>query len=103
MASASPWKLGPRFEIFGFDDRAADAIRALGSPGFFTPRLYERIAAAASLNWNPQRPLHVDVTGTVGPQRIFGFDSLGAPPAVFHNVGSLGVQLGYDLSAASRP
>lgn len=88
---------GPRFEVFGFDDDAADMIRALGSSGFFTPRLYERIAAAANLNWNPQPPIHVDVSGTVGPQRIFGFASLGAPPAVFCNVGSLGVQFGYDV------
>ncbi len=88
---------GVRYEVFSFDDSAAQAALAAQSTGFFAPRLYERISWTGHLRGEPSRYLEIDLNGTVGPQRVFGFTALDAPPAEFRNTGTVGTQLTFKL------
>jgi Flp pilus assembly protein TadD len=88
---------GVRYEIFSFDDSAARAVVAAQSTGFFTPRVYERIAWTGHLRAQPTRYLDIDLNGTLGPQRVFGFQALNPPPAEFRNTGTVGTQFTFKL------
>ena len=98
LYSSEQWgvEAGVRYEIFQFADGTAtilDPVHGLESTGAFMPRLYQRYAGAAHLRWAPHRLLRIELDGTYGPQRVFGFASLYPPPAEFGDTGSFGVQL----------
>lgn len=86
---------GMRFERFSFDDGAEQIGLAIGSGGFFTPRDYQRVAATGSFVWDPSRKVHLDFHGTFGPQKVTGFDLLGAPPPAWGTTGSVGAEIGF--------
>jgi hypothetical protein len=91
---------GFRFDTFTyFDDAAAILAPANGvdSAGFFTPRLYQRVAGTGRIAWNPHARVNVDVHGTFGPQRIYGFAVTSPPPASWGTTGSFGSQLTLNL------
>ncbi|HUQ49691.1 MAG TPA: tetratricopeptide repeat protein [Terriglobales bacterium] len=90
---------GLRYESFTFGDDAERILTVTGvdSAGFFTPRIYQRIAGTAHAAWDPHRRVHWEFHGTFGPQRIYGFDSLNPPPPVFGATGSFGSQLSLNL------
>lgn len=108
---------GVQYEIFQFADETAailDPVSGLGSSGIFMPRLYQRYFGTAYLSWNPVKRLRLELNGTYGPQRIFGFDSLFPPPAEFGNTGSFGARVtipgawlepyfGYDFYSTDTP
>ena len=82
---------GLRYENYTFSDSAAAIDTALGSAGFFTPRVYQRYAGTGRISWNLHPKLQLDVNGTFGPQRIFAF--FNNPPAQWGTTGSFGTQL----------
>ncbi len=57
------------------------------------PRLYQRYAGTGHLRWAPHKRLRIELDGTYGPQRVFGFPSLNPPPSDFGDTGSFDVQL----------
>jgi len=88
---------GVRYDAFGFDGGAEQIAQAIpvgyGTAGFFTPRVYERYAATGHIAWELPRKIHVEMDGTFGPQRIFGFASLSAPPAKWGTTGTMTLQV----------
>ncbi|HUR36750.1 MAG TPA: tetratricopeptide repeat protein [Terriglobales bacterium] len=95
---------GFRFDTFTYFDDAftiLDPANGVDSAGFFTPRLYQRVAATGRIAWDPHRRVHAEVNGTFGPQRIFGFAALNPPPASWGTTGSFGSQLTVNLGRFS--
>lgn len=95
---------GFRYESFTYRDDAAhilDPANGLDSAGFFTPRLYQRVAGTGRIAWDPIQKVHLEVNGTFGPQRIFGFDVTTPPPATWGTTGSFGSQLSLNLGRFS--
>ncbi len=90
---------GARLEMFTFDNGAQQILAepAIGSGGFFTPRVYQRVMGTGHLAWDPHSKVHVEVNGTFGPQRIFGFSQLSPPPANWGNTGSVGAQMALNM------
>jgi tetratricopeptide (TPR) repeat protein len=88
---------GGRYDAFGFDGGAEQIAQAIpagyGTAGFFTPRVYERYAATGHIAWELPRKIHLQTDGTFGPQRIFGFASLQAPPAKWGTTGTVSAQI----------
>lgn len=108
---------GVRYDIFQFADKTAavlDPVSGLGSTGIFMPRLYQRYSGTAHISWNPAKRFRMELDGTYGPQRIFGFASLFPPPADFGNTGTFGTRVtipgarmepyfGYDFFSTDTP
>lgn len=95
---------GFRFDTFTYNDDAIailDPANGVDSAGFFTPRLYQRVAGTGRMAWNPNAKVNLEVNGTFGPQRIFGFASLNPPPATWGTTGSFGSQLTLNLGRFS--
>jgi tetratricopeptide (TPR) repeat protein len=91
---------GFRFDTFTYRDSAIailDPANGVDSAGFFTPRLYQRVAGTGRLALDPHAKVHFEVHGTFGPQRIFGFASLNPPAAAWGTTGSFGSQLSLNL------
>lgn len=65
---------GARYEAYGFEASAA----AIPAPGFFTPRSYQRYGGTGHAWWRPHTRVEVDVSGLLGRQRFFLFDTSGA-------------------------
>jgi tetratricopeptide (TPR) repeat protein len=87
---------GFRYDTFTYFDDAAGILNpanGVDSAGFFTPRLYQRVAGTGRITWNPHQRVNLDVHGTFGPQRIFGFAVTSPPPASWGTTGSFGSQL----------
>lgn len=87
---------GFRFDTFTYKDSAIailDPANGIDSAGFFTPRLYQRVAGTGRIALDPHANVHFEVNGTFGPQRIFGFAALNPPPATWGTTGSFGAQL----------
>ena len=88
---------GMRLDAFGYDGGAEQIAQAIpvgyGTAGFFTPRLYERYAATVRIAWELPSKTHLELSGTFGPQRIFGFASLQAPPAKWGTTGTTTAQI----------
>lgn len=87
---------GLRYESFANQDSVVaidDPVTGIGSAGFFTPRLYQRYAGTGLVAWNMQKHVSLEVHGTFGPQRVFGFPQLAPPPAKWGTTGSVGSQL----------
>jgi tetratricopeptide (TPR) repeat protein len=87
---------GIRYDIFEFADKTAtllDPALGLESSGIFMPRLYQRYSGAAYVRMSPHKRLRLELNGSYGPQRVFGFPSLAPPPPDFGNTGSAGVRL----------
>lgn len=88
---------GMRYDAFGYDGGAEQIAQAIpvgyGTAGFFTPRLYERYAGTGRIAWQLPRKIHLELDGTFGPQRIFGFASLQAPPAKWGTTGTTTAQI----------
>jgi tetratricopeptide (TPR) repeat protein len=98
LYSSERWAVeaGVRYDLFQFADETAgilDPAHGFGSTGIFMPRLYQRYAGAAHFRWTPDKWLRIELDGTYGPQRVFGFPSLNPPPAEFGNTGSVGAQV----------
>ena len=96
--------LGMRYESFGFDqggEHISDPGIGIGSAGFFTPRLYQRYAGTSTLALMPSQAWRFDLGGSFGPQRVFGFGELSAPPANWGTTGSLDVSSTYTHKAWS--
>jgi len=96
--------LGMRYESFGFDqggEHLSDTQAGIGSGGFFTPRLYQRYAGTSALAWTPNQAWRVDLGGTFGPQRVFGFGELNPPAAHWGTTGSLDLTTTYTRKAWS--
>jgi tetratricopeptide (TPR) repeat protein len=119
LYSSERWAVeaGVRYDLFQFADGTSailDPMQGLGSTGVFMPRFYQRYAGMAHLRWSPKGWLRVDLDGTYGPQRVFGFASLNPPIAEFGDTGSFGTQvtipggrvepyLSYDYFATDTP
>jgi tetratricopeptide (TPR) repeat protein len=88
---------GVRYDSFTFDDGAENITKTINSAGFFTPRVYQRVSGTGHAAWDPHTRVHLEVNGTFGPQRIFGFASLTPPPATFGTTGSVGAQATFHL------
>lgn len=91
---------GLRYDSFANQESVLaidNPVTGLGSAGFFTPRLYQRYAGTGLVAWTLQRHVGLDVHGTFGPQRIFGFPQLAQPPAKWGTTGSVGSQLTFPL------
>jgi hypothetical protein len=88
---------GVRYYSFTFDNGAENIVSTISSAGFFTPRVYQRISGTAHAAWDPHARVHLEINGTFGPQRIFGFASLTPPPATFGTTGSVGSQATFRL------
>ncbi len=91
---------GFRFDTFTYSDSAIailDPANGVDSAGFFTPRLYQRVAGTGRIALDPHAKVHFEVNGTFGPQRIFGFAALNPPPASWGTTGSFGSQLSLNL------
>lgn len=82
---------GLRYDNYTFGDSAGTMNAALGSAGFFTPRVYQRYAGTGRMSWNVTSKMQWDVNGTFGPQRVFTFTN--NPPAEWGTTGSFGTQL----------
>jgi hypothetical protein len=96
--------LGMRYESFGFDqggEHISDPQTGVGSAGFFTPRLYQRYAGTSTLAWTPNQAWRVDLGGTFGPQRVFGFAELNPPAAHWGTTGSVDLTTTYTHKAWS--
>lgn len=85
---------GMRYEHFAFSDDTTVINANLGSGGFFAPRAYQRYAGTGHIAWDPHPNVHLDLSGTFGPQRVFTFDTLGAD---WGTTGSAGTQLTFNL------
>ncbi len=92
---------GVRYEAFGYDGGAEQIAQSIpagyGSAGFFTPRVYERYAGTGHIELALQSRFHLELDGTFGPQRIFGFASLQAPAAKWGTTGTTTIQLRRDM------
>jgi tetratricopeptide (TPR) repeat protein len=88
---------GFRYDVFGFGGGAEQIGQSIptgyGTAGFFAPRVYERYAGTGHIAWELPRKIHLELDGTFGPQRIFGFDSLLAPPAKWGTTGTTSAQI----------
>lgn len=92
---------GMRYEAFGYDGGAAQIAQAIptgfGTAGFFTPRVYERYAGTGHIAFDLRAKMHLELDGTFGPQRIFGFASLLPPPPKWGTTGTTTIQLRRDM------
>ena len=83
---------GMRYDAFGYDGGAEQIAQAIpggyGTAGFFTPRVYERTSATGHIALEMKRQFHVELDGSFGPQRIFGFQALQPPPAKWGTTGT---------------
>lgn len=82
---------GVRYELFEFADRTVqilDPVSGPGASGVFMPRVYQRYSGTAYLFWAMQKHLRLELGGSYGPQRVFGFRELDPPAASFENTGS---------------
>ena len=88
---------GVRYDAFGFDGGAEQIAQNIpagyGTAGFFTPRVYERYAGTGHIAWELPRKIHLDMDGTFGPQRIFGFAALLPPAAKWGTTGTMTLQV----------
>lgn len=88
---------GFRMEMFSFDDRVVPMAQQIVTAGFFTPQKYERYAATGHVSWDPHPKVHWEFDGSIGPQRVTGFDALLPPPAESGISGSFGTELAFRL------
>jgi tetratricopeptide (TPR) repeat protein len=88
---------GMRYDAFGYDGGAEQigeaAPTGYGTAGFFTPRVYERYAGTGHIAWELAHKVHIELDGTFGPQRIFGFAALQAPAAKWGTTGTTTLQV----------
>lgn len=91
---------GLRYDSFANQESVVaidNPVTGIGSAGFFTPRIYQRYAGTGLVAWTVQKHFGLDVHGTFGPQRLFGFPQLAQPPAKWGTTGSVGSQLTFPL------
>ena len=87
---------GMRYDSFAYQNSVViidDPLTGIGSAGFFTPRLYQRYAGTGDVAWRLHKRVSLDLHGTFGPQRVFGFPELLPPPAKWGTTGSAGSRL----------
>ena len=106
-------EVGMSYDVYGYEDTALTLQHALGSGGFFAPRLYQSYGPTGHVMWMPVPQLQLDFNAEIGPKRYFLFDQ--APgTADFSWNGNAGVNatfklgrfqpfLGYKWSSSETP
>ncbi|HEU5336502.1 MAG TPA: tetratricopeptide repeat protein, partial [Terriglobales bacterium] len=87
---------GMRYDSFAYQNSVVfidNPLTGIGSAGFFTPRLYQRYAGTGLVAWRVHKKVSLDLHGTFGPHRVFGFSELMPPPAKWGTTGSAGSRL----------